>query len=239
MRQHIRPSVGLRSPGPAFSRRCFASEKPSGQAKNPRWLLVSIGLGLPISIYLWQRGDTKKPSSKPHTQPRGANQEYSQESEATQAGVQNIKSGSSGGDVPRGMGAPNGPGSISAKQEGLSNADTMNPYVNEPGYLALQSYGTKTIFRATYLSNHELVERMTLSGAPVRRGTKVSNFSPNAVYFTSPTFQILSLKQQITSIKIYFIKSSTMNGHAACPKCGVAADGTGKSCGACGATCPV
>lgn len=121
MRQHIRPSVGLRSPGPAFSRRCFASEKPSGQAKNPRWLvsiltyatliasdlhfialnrlLVSIGLGLPISIYLWQRGDTKKPSSKPHTQPRGANQEYSQESEATQAGVQNIKSGSSGGDV--------------------------------------------------------------------------------------------------------------------------------------------
>ncbi|CDM35132.1 unnamed protein product [Penicillium roqueforti FM164] len=133
MRQHIRPSVGLRSPGPAFSRRCFASEKPSGQAKNPRWLLVSIGLGLPISIYLWQRGDTKKPSSKPHTQPRGANQEYSQESEATQVGGQNIKSGSSGGDVPRGMGAPNGPGSISAKQEGLSNADTMNPYVNEPG----------------------------------------------------------------------------------------------------------
>jgi len=24
-------------------------------------------------------------------------------------------------------------GSISSKQEGLSNADTMNPYVNEPG----------------------------------------------------------------------------------------------------------
>ena len=31
------------------------------------------------------------------------------------------------------MGTPNGPGSISAKQEGLSNADTMNPFVNEPG----------------------------------------------------------------------------------------------------------
>lgn len=31
--------------------------------------------------------------------------------------------------------------------------------------------------------------------------------------------------------------SSTMNGHAACPKCGAAADGAGKSCGACGAVC--
>ncbi|KAJ5513375.1 hypothetical protein N7463_002927 [Penicillium fimorum] len=30
-----------------------------------------------------------------------------------------------------------------------------------------------------------------------------------------------------------------MNGHAACPKCGSATDGSGKSCGACGATCPV
>ncbi len=31
------------------------------------------------------------------------------------------------------MGAPTGPGSISQKQEGPSSADTMNPYVNEPG----------------------------------------------------------------------------------------------------------
>lgn len=31
------------------------------------------------------------------------------------------------------MGPPRGPNSMSAKQEGLSNADTMNPYVNEPG----------------------------------------------------------------------------------------------------------
>lgn len=34
---------------------------------------------------------------------------------------------------PRGMGPPSGPGNISFKQEGLDNADTMNPYVNEPG----------------------------------------------------------------------------------------------------------
>lgn len=31
------------------------------------------------------------------------------------------------------MGSPEGPKSMSFKQEGLSNADTMNPFVNEPG----------------------------------------------------------------------------------------------------------
>ncbi|KGO76177.1 hypothetical protein PITC_092020 [Penicillium italicum] len=31
------------------------------------------------------------------------------------------------------MGPPDGPGSISLKQEGLDNGDAMNPYVNEPG----------------------------------------------------------------------------------------------------------
>ncbi|CAI7644088.1 unnamed protein product [Penicillium glandicola] len=31
------------------------------------------------------------------------------------------------------MGPPAGVGSMSLKQEGLSNADAMNPYVNEPG----------------------------------------------------------------------------------------------------------
>jgi hypothetical protein len=63
-------------------------------------LLVSIGLGLPISIYLWQRGDTGKPSTKappePRTEPRGATKEYSQRSE----GVQDV-AGSSGYDVVR------------------------------------------------------------------------------------------------------------------------------------------
>lgn len=31
------------------------------------------------------------------------------------------------------MGPPAGRGSMSLKQEGLDNGDTMNPYVNEPG----------------------------------------------------------------------------------------------------------
>ncbi|KAJ5981079.1 hypothetical protein N7481_008377 [Penicillium waksmanii] len=36
-------------------------------------------------------------------------------------------------DQPRAMGEKGFHGSMSSKQEGLSNADTMNPYVNEPG----------------------------------------------------------------------------------------------------------
>lgn len=31
------------------------------------------------------------------------------------------------------MGSAKGPTSMSFKQQGLSNADTMNPYINEPG----------------------------------------------------------------------------------------------------------
>lgn len=31
------------------------------------------------------------------------------------------------------MGSHKGPSSMSYKQEGLSNGDTMNPFVNEPG----------------------------------------------------------------------------------------------------------
>ncbi|KAJ5959570.1 ThiJ/PfpI [Penicillium vulpinum] len=38
-----------------------------------------------------------------------------------------------GDRFPRGMGPPDGRGSISLKQEGLDNGDTMNPFVNDPG----------------------------------------------------------------------------------------------------------
>ncbi|KOS38925.1 hypothetical protein ACN38_g10248 [Penicillium nordicum] len=83
VRQHIRPCVGLRSSRPTTTRRSFATESPSGQERNPRWLVILL-----------------KCISE---------------------------------DLPRGMGPPSGPGNISFKQEGLDNADTMNPYVNEPG----------------------------------------------------------------------------------------------------------
>lgn len=45
---------------------------------------------------------------------------------------------------PRAMGSPGFQGSISSKQEGLSNADTMNPYVNEPGKSAKGEGETET-----------------------------------------------------------------------------------------------
>jgi hypothetical protein len=43
------------------------------------------------------------------------------------------------------MGAPAGPGSISQKQEGLSNGDAMNPYANEPGKSQKGEGETETI----------------------------------------------------------------------------------------------
>lgn len=39
VRQHIRPSVGFPSPRPTCSRRFFATERPSDQSKNSRWLV--------------------------------------------------------------------------------------------------------------------------------------------------------------------------------------------------------
>ncbi|KAJ5777232.1 hypothetical protein N7520_000478 [Penicillium odoratum] len=100
-------------------RNSFTPGKFESQISSYWWsewatrLLVSIALGFPLTIYLWQRGDTAKPSNN--------------------AAGQNSDSNTSAHDEPRAMGSPKGPTSMSAKQEGLSNADTMNPYVNEPG----------------------------------------------------------------------------------------------------------
>ncbi|KAJ5179461.1 hypothetical protein N7492_002671 [Penicillium capsulatum] len=60
-------------------------------------------------MYVWGRGD----------------------STASRKKDQNL--GSFAHDEPRAMGLAGGPTSMSFKQEGLSNADTMNPFVNEPG----------------------------------------------------------------------------------------------------------
>ena len=59
-------------------------------------LLVSIGIGLPISYYLWQRGGFNKPSSTSEAPtpkaPRGANQEYSQGAEGNENVGLNVNS---------------------------------------------------------------------------------------------------------------------------------------------------
>ncbi|CAI7619178.1 unnamed protein product [Penicillium discolor] len=91
------------------------------------------------------------PSTKPSTKPRGASQEYNQRAEGDQDVGQNLSSASSSWDevrysfshfIPKAWLALC-PGAwahpldleafLSLKQEGLDNADTMNPYVNEPG----------------------------------------------------------------------------------------------------------
>ncbi|KAJ6012511.1 hypothetical protein N7499_011818 [Penicillium canescens] len=66
--------------------------------------------------------------------------------------------------------------------------------------------------------------KLVQSGAPVRRGTKIR---------TSCTSNRPDLHPHPLYIYIYIM------GHASCPKCGAATDGAGKSCGSCGATCPV
>ncbi|KAJ5342832.1 hypothetical protein N7541_011956 [Penicillium brevicompactum] len=111
--------------------RSFATAGPSSQQATPRWLIASIGLGIPITFYMWQRDTT------PTTNPRGANQEYQQSAEGNNGNGSPAQkqTGTSAfaHDEPRGMGTPSGPGSMSYKQEGWSNGDAMNPYVNEPG----------------------------------------------------------------------------------------------------------
>lgn len=129
-------------------------------------LLVSIAMGLPLTIYLW-RGDKKKPNTSSIGEHHGANQEYAQNAEGNQ-GKDSNSTASTHDEVrypfnllsqrlrcarahptndgvrilvtnlltcvqPRAMGSSKGPTSMSFKQEGLDNADTMNPYINEPG----------------------------------------------------------------------------------------------------------
>ncbi|KAJ5910366.1 hypothetical protein N7504_005009 [Penicillium tannophilum] len=87
-------------------------------------------MGLPLTIYLW-RGDKKKPNTSSIGEHHGANQEYAQNAEGNQG--KDSDSTASTHDEPRAMGSSKGPTSMSFKQEGLDNADTMNPYINEPG----------------------------------------------------------------------------------------------------------
>ncbi|KAJ5999285.1 hypothetical protein N7451_007095 [Penicillium sp. IBT 35674x] len=124
-------ALGTPSPQANISRRSYATAGPGDQkGGTPRWLLVSIAMGLPLTIYLW-RGDKKKPNTSSIGEHHGANQEYAQNAEGNQG--KDSDSTSSTHDEPRAMGSNKGPTSMSFKQEGLSNADTMNPYVNEPG----------------------------------------------------------------------------------------------------------
>ncbi|KAJ5753472.1 uncharacterized protein N7511_007625 [Penicillium nucicola] len=101
---------------------------------------ASLGLGLPTSFYFWQRGGkqnhkTNVVREEQRESVRGANQEYTNGAEGNEGkpGLKGNNPLSFDDDKPRGMGSPGGPKTMSFKQEGLSNADAMHPYVNDPG----------------------------------------------------------------------------------------------------------
>lgn len=62
-------------------------------------LLVSIALGVPLTIILWQRGNPKKSSKYAVGETRGANHEYRQNAEGNQGGERTVKGQGSGPNV--------------------------------------------------------------------------------------------------------------------------------------------
>ncbi|KAJ5798300.1 uncharacterized protein N7503_007596 [Penicillium pulvis] len=124
----FRTPVGITSPQANFSRRSYATTGPGDQKGGTPRCLHCYGFA-PNDLPL--EGDKKKPNTSSIGEHHGANQEYAQNAEGNQGNDSN--STTSTHDEPRAMGSSKGPTSMSFKQEGLSNADTMNPYVNEPG----------------------------------------------------------------------------------------------------------
>ncbi|KAE8133537.1 hypothetical protein BDV38DRAFT_286721 [Aspergillus pseudotamarii] len=154
-------AVGAASRRPAqqFARRTYASESSHGVQKSSDlpWLLGSVGLGVPAAYYLLSSGPEKKPhgghedhheavketereeqapAGESEPQPdRDAEQKVDTEASSSSS---NEKGGSFGEppsnvDEATARGGTGGPATISGKQEGVSNTDTSNPYVNEPG----------------------------------------------------------------------------------------------------------
>ncbi|KAL2819960.1 hypothetical protein BJX63DRAFT_428287 [Aspergillus granulosus] len=88
-------------------RRTYTSKPtpPESRNSNTTWLVITAALGIPAAYYLLQ-GNSSRGSST--TLP-------------------------SSQDQPATRKAPAGANTMSSKQEGLDNADTSHPYVNEPG----------------------------------------------------------------------------------------------------------
>ncbi|GAB1199513.1 hypothetical protein BDV32DRAFT_119205 [Aspergillus pseudonomiae] len=155
-------AVGAASRRPAqqFARRTYASESSHGVQKSSDlpWLLGSVGLGVPAAYYLLSSGPEKKPhgdhgdhheavkeTEKKEEQAPAGESEPQPDRDAEQkveAGSSSSSAGEKGGsfgeppsnvDEASARGGTGGPATISGKQEGLSNTDTSNPYVNEPG----------------------------------------------------------------------------------------------------------
>ncbi|KAL3469296.1 hypothetical protein BJX99DRAFT_241627 [Aspergillus californicus] len=89
---------------PQITRRTYATEPdPSKRNSNSTWMVITAALGIPAAYYLLQ-GNSARPAKPPSEQ-----------------------------DQPASRKGPSDVNSMSSKQEGLDNADTSHPYVNEPG----------------------------------------------------------------------------------------------------------
>ncbi|PYI11491.1 hypothetical protein BO78DRAFT_393426 [Aspergillus sclerotiicarbonarius CBS 121057] len=147
-----------RPPTQQFARRTYATSHDAPKSSDMLWLIASVGLGLPTAYYLLQGGPQKKPHHG-HEEAHGTGHVEKEEKNEAQSSAgetapqpdrdseQKVESSSSSsGSAPSTDGkAPSEadqaasrkePGSsttISSKQEGLSNTDTDNPLVNEPG----------------------------------------------------------------------------------------------------------
>ncbi|KAJ5738987.1 hypothetical protein N7533_011771 [Penicillium manginii] len=101
----------------------FASTGHTRQGM-PRWLPVAIAITIPLAFYM-SRGDRQVGPVKGAE----ANQDVNQTSQVQPSNIRF----SEPYDQPRAVGEKGFHGSISSKQEGLSNTDTLNPHINEPG----------------------------------------------------------------------------------------------------------
>ncbi|KAE8160426.1 hypothetical protein BDV40DRAFT_290176 [Aspergillus tamarii] len=149
-----------RRPAQQFARRTYASESSHGVQKSSDlpWLLGSVGLGVPAAYYLLSSGPEKTPhgghgdhheavketEKKEEQAPAGETEpqpdrDAEQKVDTEPSSTSSSEKGGSFGEPPSNVdeatarGGTGGPATISGKQEGVSNADTSNPYVNEPG----------------------------------------------------------------------------------------------------------
>ncbi|KAL2827807.1 hypothetical protein BDW59DRAFT_160115 [Aspergillus cavernicola] len=93
---------------PQITRRAYTTNPgpgpgPPQRSTNSTWMAITAALGIPAAYFLLQ-GNGARPSTPPSDKDQSASRK-----------------------------APAGVNSMSSKQEGLDNADTSHPYVNEPG----------------------------------------------------------------------------------------------------------
>ncbi|GLA28290.1 hypothetical protein AnigIFM63326_005861 [Aspergillus niger] len=142
-----------RPPTQQFARRGYAQSHDAPKSSDLPWLIASLGLGVPTAFYLLQSGpkktphhgheahgaghvekEEKAPAGEATPQPdRDAEQKTDTSSSSTESTPSTDGKPPSEADQPSSRKDSGNSATISGKQEGLSNTNTDNPYVNEPG----------------------------------------------------------------------------------------------------------